>query len=142
MEEELSGGDAEQLSDDMIHMMSDSEALNQHLEGSRENVDAKINDMESLIVKELLRDWKNTETRILEHQHHRNRTIVQEVIGTCEKFRKEISKFYIDHSNVNCRGGDRRYREGQGKHVMIKTGNRHTIDTTTRILHFIHFFFT
>jgi hypothetical protein len=92
MEEDLSGGDAEQLSDDMIHLMSDSDALIQHLEGSKENVDAKINDVESQVTKELLRDWKNTENRILDHQHHRNRTIVQEVIRTCEKFRKEISK--------------------------------------------------
>jgi hypothetical protein len=62
------------------------------LEASKENIDSKIGDQDSNITKELMRDWKNTETRIMEEQHQRNRTIVQEIIKTCEKFRKEISK--------------------------------------------------
>jgi hypothetical protein len=49
MEEDLSGGDAEQMSDDMIHLMSDSDALNQHLEASKENIDSRVNDVESNI---------------------------------------------------------------------------------------------
>jgi len=92
MEEDISGGDAEALSDNMVTLMSDSDVLTQHLEASKENVDSKIGDQESNIVRELMRDWKNTETRIIDDQHQRNRTIVQEVIKTCEKFRREISK--------------------------------------------------
>lgn len=81
-----------EMSDNMILLMSDPEVLNQHLEQSKENVDSKIGDQETKIVKELATDWKNTETRILEEQHYRNRTIVQEIIKTCDKFKKEISK--------------------------------------------------
>lgn len=65
-EEDLSGGDTMEMSDNMILLMSDPEVLNQHLEQSKENVDSKIGDQETKIVKELATDWKNTETRILE----------------------------------------------------------------------------
>ena len=51
--------------------------------------------MESLIIKELNADWKATETRIVDQQHHRNRTIVKEVVKTCDRFKKEISKYYL-----------------------------------------------
>lgn len=85
------GADAEQISDELLQLM-DADGLNQHLEGSKEQVEAKINDVESIVNRALSQDWKATETRILDHQHHRNRTIVQEIIRTCEKFRKEIKE--------------------------------------------------
>lgn len=71
--------------------MDDADYLNSQLEGSKENIELKVNEVESQIIRELADDWKQTETRIIEDQHHRNRTIVQEIIKTCEKFKKEIN---------------------------------------------------
>ena len=90
MEEELNSGDVE-MSNELIQLM-DPDILNQHLEASKENVDTKLNDIDSSITRELTKDWRNTETRILEEQHQRNRIIVQEVIKSTEKFKREISK--------------------------------------------------
>ncbi len=87
--------DQEQLSDQMITLLGeDPDFLNGKLEGSKENIELRVNDIESQIIRELMNDWKQTEHRIIEEQHHRNRTIVQEVIKTCDKFKKEISKFH------------------------------------------------
>jgi len=100
--------DQEQLSDQMITLLGeDPDFLNGKLEGSKENIELRVNDIESQIIRELTNDWKQTEHRIIEEQHHRNRTIVQEIIKTCEKFKKEISKFpipfihYISNSLAN-----------------------------------------
>ena len=92
LDDDANAGELDNISNDLITLMSDPEALNQHLEASKENIDSRIGDQETIIQRELLRDWRNTETRITEDQHHRNRTIVKEIISTCEKLRKEISK--------------------------------------------------
>lgn len=65
-EDDANGVDAEIMSDDMIQLMSDNETLNAHLEASKENVDSKISDQETKIVRELMTDWRNTETRIID----------------------------------------------------------------------------
>jgi hypothetical protein len=75
--------------------MDDGDYLNSQLEGSKENIELRVNEIESQIMKDLADDWRQTETRIIEDQHHRNRTIVQEIIKTCDKFKKEISKKQI-----------------------------------------------
>ena len=77
--------------------MDDADYLNSQLEGSKENIELKVNEVESQIIRELADDWKQTETRIIEDQHHRNRTIVQEIIKTCDKFKKEISKNNVEN---------------------------------------------
>ena len=84
--------DQEPMSDDLILLMDDGDYLNSQLEGSRENIEQRLGDIETQINRDLANDWKATDTKINEDQHHRNRTIVQEVIKTCEKFKKEISK--------------------------------------------------
>jgi hypothetical protein len=71
--------------------MDDGDYLNSQLEGSKENIELRVNEIESQIMKDLADDWRQTETRIIEDQHHRNRTIVQEIIKTCDKFKKEIN---------------------------------------------------
>jgi hypothetical protein len=76
-------------------LMDDGDYLNSQLEGSKENIELRVNEIESQIMKDLADDWRQTETRIIEDQHHRNRTIVQEIIKTCDKFKKEISKKQI-----------------------------------------------
>ena len=77
--------------------MDDADYLNSQLEGSKENIELRVNEIETQIIKELSDDWKQTETRIIEDQHYRNRTIVQEIIKTCDKFKKEISKHSIEN---------------------------------------------
>ena len=81
-----------QLSDGLIMLLEDREVLTSHVEASKENVDSKIGDKETEIVRTLQEDWKTTETRILDAQHMRNRNIVEEVIKTCVDFREDISK--------------------------------------------------
>lgn len=80
------------MSDGMILLMEDRDILTSHLEASKENVDSKISDKETEIVRTLQEDWRQTETRILEEQHTRNRNIIEEIIKTCENFREEIRK--------------------------------------------------
>ena len=77
--------------------MDDADYLNSQLEGSKENIELRVNEIETQIIKELSDDWKQTETRTIEDQHYRNRTIVQEIIKTCDKFKKEISKHSIEN---------------------------------------------
>lgn len=76
----------------MIILMEDRDVLTSHLEASKENVDQKISDKETDIVRTLQEDWKATETRILDQQQMRNRNIIEEVIKTCENSRDDISK--------------------------------------------------
>lgn len=90
-EEESQNNIQEELSNDLIILMEDKDILVSHIEASKENVDSKIGDKETEIVKALAEDWKNTENRVLEDQHQRNRNIVEEVIKTCEDFREDIS---------------------------------------------------
>lgn len=82
----------EQMSNEMIILMEDRDVLTSHLEASKENVDSKIGDKETEIVRTLQDDWKQTETRILEEQHMRNRNIVEEIVKTCDNFREDIRK--------------------------------------------------
>lgn len=82
----------EGMSDDFLLLMEDKEMLVSHLEASKETVDGKISDKETEIVKALTDDWRSTEQRISEEQHQRNRTVVEEVIKTCNGFRDDISK--------------------------------------------------
>lgn len=84
-------GDLEQMSDELVELMSDSDYLNTQLEASKENIELRINEIETQIIKELTNDWKTTEARIVEDQHQRNRRIVQEIIKTCDKIKKEVN---------------------------------------------------
>ena len=57
------GDDAgdEPLSNDLILLMDDADYLNSQLEGSKENIELRVNDVESQIMKDLANDWKATE---------------------------------------------------------------------------------
>jgi chaperonin cofactor prefoldin len=59
-------GDLEQMSDVLVELMSDSDYLNTQLEASKENIELRINEIETQIIKELTNDWKTTEARIVE----------------------------------------------------------------------------
>ena len=62
------GDDAgdEPLSNDLILLMDDADYLNSQLEGSKENIELRVNDVESQIMKDLANDWKATEQRIID----------------------------------------------------------------------------
>ncbi len=53
-------------------------------------MDGKINDMESQITRELTQDWKETEMRIMESQHKRNRNIIKEIVNQSKEFRNDL----------------------------------------------------
>ena len=55
----------ENLGDELL-LMEDGDYLNSQLEGSKENIELRVNDIESQILKDLTNDWKVTETRILD----------------------------------------------------------------------------
>ena len=80
------------MSDNLVMLMEDKDILVAHIEASKENVDSKISDKETEVNKAISEDWKATETRILDEQHHRNRTVVEEIIKTCNTCKDEISK--------------------------------------------------
>lgn len=84
----------------MFELLSDKDTLVGHLEASKENVDAKINDKETEITKAIAEDWKATEARILDQQHKRNREIIEEIIRTCIDFREEIRKLLFSINNL------------------------------------------
>jgi chaperonin cofactor prefoldin len=46
--------------------MDDGDYLNSQLEGSKENIELRVNEIESQIMKDLADDWRQTETRIIE----------------------------------------------------------------------------
>ena len=46
--------------------MDDGDYLNSQLEGSRENIDARLGDIESQINRDQSNDWKATDTKITE----------------------------------------------------------------------------
>ena len=47
-------------------LMDDGDYLNSQLEGSKENIELRVNEIESQIMKDLADDWRQTETRIIE----------------------------------------------------------------------------
>lgn len=46
------------IHDDLLEILGDPDTLNQNLETSKEAIEAKINEVESFIIKELNADWK------------------------------------------------------------------------------------
>jgi hypothetical protein len=46
------------IHDDLLEILGESDLLNQNLETSKEAIEAKINEIESFIIKELNADWK------------------------------------------------------------------------------------
>jgi hypothetical protein len=66
MEEDPNGEMQGEMSNELVLMMEDKDILVSHIEASKENVDSKIGDKETEIVKSLSDDWRATDTRIVE----------------------------------------------------------------------------
>lgn len=71
---------------------SDKDALIGLLDTSKETMESKIQEKEQVINKAILTLQDQTETKLQKGQHSRNRSIVKEIIATCENFRNEIKE--------------------------------------------------
>jgi len=78
----------------LVDLWTDKDQLQTHLEQSKENVETKINEQETLINKAIENDWRGTQQRIEESQHRRNRNVIEEIIKTSSQFRDEIGKVF------------------------------------------------
>ena len=58
----------------------------------RDGIDAKMQDIESNITRNLAKDWEIKSTSITTNQHDRNRNIIMEIISTTKKFKSNVSK--------------------------------------------------
>lgn len=68
LEKEDENAEAQEIADNipLFEILNDKEILTQHLESSKENVDAKINDKDTEITKAIQEDWNATMSRISE----------------------------------------------------------------------------
>lgn len=67
-----------------------------HLDNSKDFMDAGINKLETEIGKAIANEWNEILSGMLLKQHKRNRSIIKEIIDTCETFRKEIKDKFTD----------------------------------------------
>lgn len=65
------------------------EELGVMLETFRENIESHIGAQEKVIMKATNEHWKQTETKLVDSQHKRNRNIVKEIINCCNTFKEE-----------------------------------------------------
>lgn len=86
--------------DELLELMLDKDNLVQHLDTSKENVGQKVEEKDNEIFKAIQDDWKNTESRIQEEQHRRNRNVVQEIIETANTFRFELGKLFHFYTHL------------------------------------------
>lgn len=78
--------------DFQIIYFSDKDALVQMLDTSKETMETKVAEKEQLINRAILALQEQTEKNLTQGQHSRNRSIVKEIIATCENFRQEIKE--------------------------------------------------
>ena len=70
----------------------DKEMLSDILSQFRDAIDAKMQDIESNITRNLAKDWEVKSTNITTSQHDRNRNIIMEIITTTKKFKSNVGK--------------------------------------------------
>ena len=58
----------------------------------RDSIDAKMQDIESNITRNLAKDWEAKSSNITTSQHDRNRNIIMEIISTTKKFKTNVGK--------------------------------------------------
>lgn len=58
----------------------ETEAIVTALEGFKETTENKISNFEGVINAEITKDWKDTESRIVQEEHARNRDIIEEIV--------------------------------------------------------------
>ena len=78
--------------DFQLVFFSDKDVLIQLLDTSKEMMETKVAEKEQLINKAIANLQEDTLKKLLSGQHSRNRSIVKEIIATCENFRNEIKE--------------------------------------------------
>ena len=58
----------------------------------RDGIDAKMQDIESNITRNLAKDWEIKSTNITTNQHDRNRNINMEIISITKKFKSNVGR--------------------------------------------------
>ena len=81
---------------DLLELLLEKEPLLQHLDQSREFMETKIQKMETEIMKAIKTEWDGLEQNMQLKQHKRNRSIIKEIITTCNTFRNEIKEEFIN----------------------------------------------
>mmetsp|Transcript_17135 Transcript_17135/g.26493 ORF Transcript_17135/g.26493 Transcript_17135/m.26493 type:complete len:172 (+) Transcript_17135:1124-1639(+) len=92
LDENLLDQDMEEEQRTLYEILLDIEELNPMLERFREFMEAEIGKKETIINKSILGEQEQTERRLADHQHSRNRGIVKEIVDTCESFKKDIKE--------------------------------------------------
>ena len=90
--EEIEGELEKEVFDFQIMYFSDKDALVQMLDTSKEAMETKVAEKEQVINKAIAMLQDTTEQKLQKGQHSRNRSIVKEIIATCENFRNEIKE--------------------------------------------------
>ena len=80
----------------MLETLGDKDALVQMLDTSKEYMDNFIGGKEGEITKSISKENETREKMIKDNQHSRNRSIVKEIISTCETFRNEIKEDFAE----------------------------------------------
>lgn len=75
-----------------VMVTEDKEMLPDILNHFKETMDTKIGEIDSNITRNLTNDWTETQTKISNDQHARNRNIIMEIIGVIDKFKIQVKK--------------------------------------------------
>lgn len=81
---------------DLLELLLEKEPLVQHLDASKEFMETKIQKMETEIMKAIKGEWDNLDQELQLKQHKRNRSIIKEIITTCNTFKNEIKEEFAN----------------------------------------------
>lgn len=79
----------------MLMDWSEVDTLVSLLEAFKEYTENKISNFESVINSDITRDWKETEQRIQQDEHTRNRDIIQEIVENTKLFQEENRRKFL-----------------------------------------------
>ena len=77
-----------------LDLLSDKDILVQHLDTYKEHMDNRLQNCEKVIRSAITKEWATIETSLSTNQHARNRSIVKEMIETCQDFRKNLKEIF------------------------------------------------
>lgn len=74
-------------------LIQPKEEIIQMLNNFKEQLSLKINKQDTDITSALIGEWNIMQTKMNEDQHQRNRSIIEEIVQTIERFGQETSKY-------------------------------------------------
>jgi len=78
-----------------IEVLGEKESTQQYLDSFKEHLDNGISKCEKEIKSRISEEWKKIEEKVSRDQHKRNRMIVEQIIKTTDKFRKENEGYFF-----------------------------------------------